>query len=147
MLCVESCWLWFPLETSSRIVLMSNVLPRWSSENSKLNNTAERGRKLLTGTAEHCSIPHQTCIKVETIMKLFFFLVLTEFVKERRKSWESRNRNLKRNMKNLKKRNWEMAHMQQGKNLNQVINQDHKLKQHVEEWLINAYSLQRWDGH
>lgn len=36
-----------------------------------------------------------------------------------------------------------MAHMQQGKNLNQVINQDHKLKQHVEEWLINAYSLQR----
>lgn len=36
-----------------------------------------------------------------------------------------------------------MAHMQQGKNLDQVINKDHKLKEHVKEQLINAYSLQR----
>lgn len=29
-----------------------------------------------------------------------------------------------------------MAHMQQGKNLDQVINKDHKLKAHVKEQLI-----------
>lgn len=36
-----------------------------------------------------------------------------------------------------------MAHMQQGKNPYQVINQDHKLNLDVEEKLVNVFSLQR----